>query len=90
MNKLTASLCASAMLLAFSSTTFAAETITGVVTRLTVTLKMKNGKTKMFEVKGDVDLNNVDEGDEVEVVVEKGEITAIKVIKEDIDPPRKQ
>jgi hypothetical protein len=88
MRKLTAAVFAAGLLLAFSSVTYA-ETIQGVVTRLTVTLKMKNGKTKLFEVKGDVDLNNVDEGDEVEVEVTKGEITAIKVIKEDIDPPRK-
>jgi len=88
MKKLAIGLCASALVLVFSSMAYA-ETLQGVVTRLTVTLKMKNGKTKMFEVKGDVDLNNVDEGDEVEVEVTKGEITAIKVIKEDVDPPRK-
>ena len=88
MKKFAVGLCASALMLVFSSWAYA-ETIQGTVTRLTVTLKMKNGKTKMFEVKGDVDLNNVDEGDEVEVEVTKGEITAIKVTKEDVDPPRK-
>ena len=90
MNKFTAGLCAAAFLITLAGPAFAQETITGVVERLTVTLKLKDGTTKMFEVKDDVNLDGVDEGDEVQVTVEKGEIQSIKVTKEDKDAPRKK
>ena len=90
MNKFAASLCASALLFALSGPVSAQETITGVVERLTVTLKMPDGTSKLFEVRDDVNLDQVDEGDEVRITVEKGEITSITVTKEDKDAPRKK
>ncbi|HEX9461865.1 MAG TPA: hypothetical protein VGB82_04635 [Alphaproteobacteria bacterium] len=81
-------LCAAALLVA-GSVSASAETYKGTVARLTVTLKFPNGKTRLFEVRDDVNLNDVDEGDEVQITVEKGEIVAIKVTKEDPDPPKK-
>jgi len=90
MNKLAAGLCASAFLITLAVPAVAAETMTGVVERLTVTLKMKDGTTKMLEVRDDVNLDHVDEGDEVRVTVENNEIQSIKVTKEDKDAPRKK
>jgi len=91
MNKFAAGLCASVFLITLVGPAFAQETtITGVVTRIAVTLKLTDGTTKVLEVKDDVNLDHVDEGDEVQATVEKDEITSIKVTKEDKDAPRKK
>ena len=90
MKKFAASVFASALFFALAGPASAQETLTGVVERLTVTLKMPDGTSKMFEVRNDVNLDKVDEGDEVQITVEKGEIQSIKVTKEDKDAPRKK
>jgi hypothetical protein len=90
MSKFALGLCTSAFLITLAAPAFAAETITGVVERLTVTLKMKDGTSKQFEVRGDVNLNNVDEGDEVQLTVDNNEVTSIKVTKEEKDASGKK
>lgn len=90
MRKFIWGLCASAFLVVLAVPAFAAETITGVVERLIVTLKLKDGTTKQLEVRDDVNLDHVDEGDEVQVTVENNEITSIKVVREENDAPRKK
>lgn len=57
----------------------AAASITGVVERYSVTLKLGDGTTKTFTVTGDINLGYADNGDEVRVTVEKNKITSIKL-----------
>jgi len=87
MKKFVVGLCVLAFFIVWAGPAFS-ETITGVVDRLQVTLKLKDGTNKVLEVRDDVNLDAVDEGDEVQVVVENNEIQSIKVTKEDKDPPR--
>lgn len=90
MRKFAASLFVPVLLFTLAGPASAQETITGVVERITLTLKMPDGTSKLFEVRDDVNLDKVDEGDEVQITVEKGEIQSIKVTKEDKDAPRKR
>ena len=59
-----------------------AEVVNGVVARHTLTLKLRDGTTKTFEVKGNVSLDYADDGDEVRVTIEKNRITSINVVRE--------
>jgi hypothetical protein len=56
-----------------------AENLVGVVQRYSVTLKLKDGTTKTFVVKGNINLGYVDDGDEVRVTIEKNKITSISL-----------
>ena len=59
-----------------------AEVVNGVVERHTLTLKLKDGTTKTFAVKGNVSLDYADDGDEVRVTIERDKITSINVVRE--------
>jgi hypothetical protein len=59
-----------------------AEVVSGVVERHTLTLKLRDGTTKTFAVKGNVSLDYADDGDEVRITIEKDRITSISVVKE--------
>ena len=56
-----------------------AESLIGVVERYSVTLKLKDGTSKTFIVKGDINLGYADDGDEVRVTIEKNKITSISL-----------
>ena len=56
-----------------------AESLIGVVQQYSVTLKLKDGTTKTFVVKGDINLGYADDGDEVRVTIEKNKITSISL-----------
>ena len=82
--KIIASFWVAALVLLFAGSA-CAQTVKGVVERITVTLKLPDGTSKTFEVKGTVNLVNVDEGDTVEIRVKNNEITHIEVTEEEAD-----
>jgi len=60
----------------------AAEVVNGVVARQTLTLKLNNGTTRTFPVKGNVSLDYAYDGDEVRVTIEKNSVTSVTVVRE--------
>ena len=58
------------------------ETTIGVIQRNSLTLKLRDGSTRNFQVKANVSLDYADDGDEVRVTVRDNVITSIKVLKE--------
>ena len=59
-----------------------AEVVNGVIERQTLTLRLRDGTTRTFPVKGNVSLDYADDGDEVRVTIEKKTITSISVVRE--------
>jgi hypothetical protein len=58
------------------------ETAFGVIQRNTLTLKLRDGSTRNFQVKANVSLDYADDGDEVRVTVRDNVITSIKVTRQ--------